>query len=108
VRGLPEMAIQDISIQNAVLKSDQGLVCIEADRISLKNVTLLPTATNPVMEVHNSQNITLDGIAYPPGAAVLLRASGAEKAKNIRLLNTDTRQAKQALELGAGVKKARW
>ena len=36
VRGLPEMAIQDISIQNAVIKSDQGLVCIEADRINLK------------------------------------------------------------------------
>jgi polygalacturonase len=104
VRGLPEMAIQDINIQNAVIKSDQGLICIEADRISLKNVTLLPTSTTPVMEVHNSRNITLDGIAYPPGAAVLLRASGAEKARNIRLLNTDTSRAKQVLELGAGVK----
>ena len=68
-------------------------------------MTLLPTATTPVMDVHNSRNITLDGIAYPPGAAVLLRTSGAEKARNIRLLHTDTRTAKQVLELGAGVKK---
>jgi polygalacturonase len=105
VRGLPEMSIKDISIENAVLQSDKGLVCIEADNISLKNVTLLPTSTDPVMEVHNSQNITLDGIRYAPGAAVLLRVSGAEKAKNVRLLNTDASQAKQALELGTGVTK---
>jgi DNA sulfur modification protein DndE len=105
VRGLPEMAIQDISIQNTVLKSDKGLICIEANRISLKNVTLLPTTTDPVMEVHNSQNITLDGIRYAPGAAVLLRVSGAEKTKAVTLTNTDVSKAKQALELGTGVNK---
>ncbi|WP_210518775.1 glycoside hydrolase family 28 protein [Hymenobacter terricola] len=105
VRGLPEMAIQDISIKNAVLKSEQGLICIEADRINLGNVTLLSTRTDPVMEVHNSRNITLDGIRYAPGAAVLLRVSGAEKAKSIALTNTDITKARQALELGAGVNK---
>ncbi|MDF7812121.1 glycoside hydrolase family 28 protein [Hymenobacter sp. YC55] len=105
VRGLPEMAIKDISIENAVLQSDKGLVCIEADNISLKTVTLLPTSTDPVMEVHNSQNITLDNIKYAPGATTLLRVSGAEKAKNVRLLNTDASKAKQSLELGENVKK---
>jgi DNA sulfur modification protein DndE len=105
VRGLPEMAIKDISIENAVLQSDKGLVCIEADNISLKNVTLLPTSTDPVMEVHNSQNITLDNIKYALGATTLLRVSGADKAKNVRLLNTDASKAKQPLELGENVKK---
>jgi hypothetical protein len=57
------------------------------------------------MEVHNSRNITLDGIRYAPGAAVLLRVSGPEKAQNIRLVNTDASKARQALELGAGVSK---
>ncbi|MBO0359126.1 glycoside hydrolase family 28 protein [Hymenobacter sp. BT186] len=105
VRGLPEMAIKDISIENAVLQSEKGLVCIEADNISLKNVTLLPTSTDPVMEVHNSQNITLDNVKYAPGATVLLRVSGADKAKNVRLVNTDVSKAKQPLELGENVKK---
>jgi polygalacturonase len=105
MRGLPEMAIKDISIENAVLQSDKGLICIEADNISLKNVTLLPTSTDPVMEVHNSQNISLDNIKYAPGATTLLRVSGADKAKNVRLLNTDASKAKQPLELGENVKK---
>ncbi|MBC6698607.1 glycoside hydrolase family 28 protein [Hymenobacter puniceus] len=105
VRGLPEMAIKDISIENAVLQAEKGLVCIEADNIQLKNVTLLPTSTDPVLEVHNSRNITLDGIKYPVGTATLLRVSGAEKAKNVRLLNTDPAQARQPLELGEKVSK---
>jgi len=105
VRGLPEMSIKDISLENAVLQSDKGLVCIEADNIRLKNVTFLTTNTDPVMEVHNSRNITLDGIRYAPGAAVLLRVSGAEKAKNVRLLGTDASQAKVGVEYGQNVKK---
>ena len=105
VRGLPEMAIQDISIKNAVLQSRQGLICIEADNLHLQNVTLLPTDTNPVMEVHNSQSITLDNIKYPANAAVLLRVTGAQKSKNIKLLHTDGSKAKQEISLGNGVKK---
>jgi polygalacturonase len=106
VRGLPEMAIQDIGIKNAVIQSERGLICIEADRVALQHVTLLPTTTDPVLEVHNSQNISLDGIGYPPGAAVLLRVSGPAKAKNIKLTNTSPSAARLALELGAGVKKS--
>ncbi|HEX8329489.1 MAG TPA: glycoside hydrolase family 28 protein [Hymenobacter sp.] len=105
VRGLPEMSIKGISIENAVLQAKEGLVCIEADNIRLKNVTLLTSDTDPVMEVHNSKRIALDGIRYRPGASVLLRVSGAEKAQGITLTNTDATKAKQALELGTGVKK---
>jgi polygalacturonase len=106
VRGLPEMSIKDISLTNATLQSDKGLICIEADNIRLKNVTLLPTSTDPVMEVHNSQNITLDDIKYAPGAAVLLRVSGAEKARNVRLLHTDVTKSKVGVEYGEKVKKS--
>lgn len=105
VRGLPEMSIRDISIENAVLKSQQGLICIEADNLRLKNVTLLPTETNPVMEVHNSRNITLDGIRYAPAATTLLRVTGAGKSKKISLLNTDVSRAKTGVTLGEKVGK---
>ncbi|RYU78561.1 glycoside hydrolase family 28 protein [Hymenobacter persicinus] len=106
VRGLPEMSIKDISLENATLQADKGLVCIEADHIRLKNVTLLTRNTDPVMEVHNSRNITLDGIKYTPNAAVLLRVSGPEKAKDVRLLGTDVTKAKVGVEYGEKVKKS--
>ncbi|GAC1370938.1 MAG: hypothetical protein NVSMB30_10040 [Hymenobacter sp.] len=102
VRGLPEMSIKDISIENAVLESKKGLVCQEAENIRFKNVTLLPTDTAPVIEVQNSHNITLDGIRYASGAELLLRVTG-DRSKDIRLTNTDTKLAKKDVELGQKV-----
>ncbi|GAB3315250.1 hypothetical protein GCM10027511_25810 [Hymenobacter humi] len=104
VRGLPEMSIKDISIENAVLESKKGLVCQEAENIRLKNVTLLSTETMPVMEVQNSRNITLDGIRYANGAELLLRVTG-DRSKDIRLTNTNTKLAKKDVQLGEKVGK---
>ncbi|MCC2548823.1 glycoside hydrolase family 28 protein [Hymenobacter sp. BT175] len=104
LRGLPEMPVKDITIENAVLQSKKGLVCIEADGIRLKNVTLLSQETMPVMEVQNSQNITLDGIKYTPGATLLMRVTG-DRAKDVKLSNTDTKAAKKDVEFGDKVSK---
>ncbi len=104
VRGLPEMSIKDISIENAVLESKKGLVCQEAENIRLKNVTLLSTDTAPVMEVQNSHNITLDGIRFTNGADLLLRVTG-DRSKDIRLTNTNTKLAKKDVQLGDKVAK---
>ncbi|PJJ60808.1 glycoside hydrolase family 28 protein [Hymenobacter chitinivorans] len=104
MRGLPEMPLRDITIENAVLQSDKGLVCIEAEDIRLKNVTLLSKNTMPVMEVQNSKDISLDGIKYTPGATLLMRVTG-DRAKNVKLANTDTKAAKKDVEFGDKVSK---
>lgn len=104
VRGLPEMSIKDVEIENTVLESKKGLVCQEADGIRLKNVALISADTKPVMEIQNSQNITLDGIRYAAGADLLLRVSG-DRAKGVKLLNTDTKAAKKDIELGQKASK---
>jgi len=104
VRGLPEMNIQDISLENAVLAAKKGFVCQEAENIRLTNVTLLTTDTRPVLEVQNSHNIVLDGIRYAPGAEVLLRVTG-ERSRDIRLINTDVKLARKDVELGPKIAK---
>lgn len=104
VRGLPEQNIEDIVVQDAVLQCRQGLLCQEARNIRFLNLTLLPTATHPVLEVQNAQNITFDHLRYPAGADLLLRVSG-DRSLGIRLLNTDTKLAKQAVQLGDKVGK---
>jgi len=104
VRGLPEMAIKDISLENMVIEAHKGLVCQEAENIRLKNVTLLTTDTKPVLEVQNSKNISLDGIKYASGAKLLLRVSG-DRSQAIHLTNTNTKLAKKGLELGDKVGK---
>ncbi len=104
IQGLPEMAVKDILIENAVLQSNKGLVCIEADGIRLKNVTLLtPTGTTgqpPVVQVQNSQNVTIDNLRYSNNTALLMRVSGS-RSKAIHLLNTNTSHSQKVSETSA-------
>jgi DNA sulfur modification protein DndE len=104
VRGLPEMSIKDISLENITLESKRGMLCQEADNIRLKNVTLLSTETKPVLEVQNSKNISFDNLRYASGADLLLRVTG-DRSQGIRLTNTNTKLAKKDVELGQKVGK---
>ncbi|MEA5428568.1 glycosyl hydrolase family 28 protein [Arcicella lustrica] len=102
VRGLPEMSVKNVLIENAVLQVNTGLLCIEAENISLKNVTLI-TKDKTTMQVQNSKNISLDDIRYE-NAEVLLKISG-ERSQGIKLSNTNTSKAKKEVEFGKKVSK---
>jgi polygalacturonase len=101
VRGLPEMNVKNIFMEDMVLQANDGLDFTEAEGITLKNVRLISTNTNPVLNIHNSKNITLNNIGYKDGAELLLNVSG-EKSNAIRLVNTDASKAKKKLETSYG------
>lgn len=101
IRGLPEMPIKNIHIENANLTCTEGLVCVEAENIQFKNIGLF-TQEKRVMQVQNSKMITLDAIRYSPEMDLLLQVSGQRSAE-VRLLNTDVKLAKKEVELSAGV-----
>ncbi|MEA5459473.1 glycosyl hydrolase family 28 protein [Arcicella sp. LKC2W] len=98
IRGLPEMAIKNINIENAILECNKGLLCIEAQDINLKNITLL-TQDNTIGQIQNSQNVTLDGIKFGSNAETFLKVQGT-RSKAIRLLNTDIKKVKNGIILG--------
>ncbi|NML63713.1 glycoside hydrolase family 28 protein [Hymenobacter sp. RP-2-7] len=104
VRGLPERNIEDVVVRDAVLQCRQGLLCQEARNIHFQNLTLLPTDTRPVLEVQNAQGITFQNLRYPAGTDLLLRVSGPA-SRDVRLLGTDTKAAKQTVQLGDGAGK---
>jgi DNA sulfur modification protein DndE len=64
IRGLPEMNIKNILIENSIFQSKKGFVCQEADNITLRNTTLLPKE-NTVMQIQDSKNINLENIKSP-------------------------------------------
>lgn len=101
VRGLPEMSIKNITIENAVLQSNKGFVCIEGENISLKNVSLF-TKDKTVMQIQNSKNVTMDGIQYSADRDLLLNITG-DRSKAIRLINTDDKKAKKSIEFDGNV-----
>ena len=98
VRGLPEMSIKNITIENAVLQTNKGFVCIEGENINLKNVSLF-TKDKTVMQIQNSKNVTMDGIKYADNRDLLLNISG-DRSKAIKLINTDDKKAKKSIEFG--------
>jgi polygalacturonase len=105
VRGLPEMNINNIVMQNMVIQAREGLDMTEGSNITLRNVQLLTKDTDPVLSIHNSQNITLDKITYRPEADLLLTVSG-EKSKGIVVNGTDARKAKKGVEFSWGATEA--
>lgn len=103
VRGLPEMSIKNISIEDISIQSNKGFICMEGENISLKNVNL-QAKESVTMQVNNSKNITLDNIQYPSNTETLLKISG-ERNQNIRMINTNTKLAKNDVEFGAKTDK---
>jgi hypothetical protein len=102
VRGLPEMHVKDIVLENMVLQANKGIDVQEASNITFKNIKIISKETNPVIDVVQSDKLSFDNISYKNGAELLFRING-ERTKNISIKNTDASKAKEKItyELGA-------
>lgn len=109
LRGVPEMHVKDIVLENMVLQADKGIDVQEASNITFRNITIIPANTNPVVDIINSDNLVFDKLQYKDGSQLLFRAGG-ERTKNILIKNTDASKAKEKLvcELGTDAKQINW
>jgi polygalacturonase len=103
VRGLPEMNVKNVVMEDMVLQATKGLDMTEGSDITLKNVVLITRDINPVMNIHNSKNITLNKIGYS-NADLLLNVTG-EKSSGIAVTSTDVKKAKKSFEVNYGAKE---
>ncbi|MBS1564368.1 MAG: right-handed parallel beta-helix repeat-containing protein, partial [Bacteroidetes bacterium] len=94
IRGLPEMNIKDIWLDNMVLQAKEGIDCTEATGIHLDKIKLLTKNTDPLAHIHNSRDITLDKLSFGPDVQLLIEISG-EKSAGITLRNTDAGSVKK-------------
>jgi polygalacturonase len=101
IRGIPEMNVQNVYLQDMVLHAKEGLDFTEASGIYLKNIKLITSNTNPVATIHNSQNIKLENIGYPDNTKLLFDIQG-DKAKNIVVSKTDVSKAQKKTEFNFG------
>ncbi|WP_316826523.1 glycoside hydrolase family 28 protein [Pedobacter miscanthi] len=103
-RGLPEMNIKDIHLENVTIKAKKGIEIIEAAGIFLKNVNVITDNTSPVVMIRNGSNINISNLTYPVNSKVLFDVSG-EKSKGVKISGTDVSKAKTASLLGTEVDK---
>lgn len=105
IRGLPEMHVKDIVLENMLLQAKKGMDIQEASGIRFKNIQILSSETAPVIDIVQSENLVFDNIKYKPGSELLFRVSG-ERSNTIQIKNTDATSAKDKIsyELGASEK----
>src|SRR5687767_735200 len=80
IRGLPEMHVKDIVLENMVLQADKGLDIQEATGITFRNIKVISKQTNPVIDIVQSDRLYFDNITYADNAQLLFRVSGERSA----------------------------
>jgi hypothetical protein len=101
IRGLPEMHVKDITLENLTMTAKKGIDMQEASAVSLRNVRLICSDTNPVVDILNSDNILFDRLNYKDGSQLLFRIGG-DRTKGINIQNTDATGAKQKIQYEFG------
>lgn len=88
IRGLPEMPIRNIRMNNLFLNTNNAIEITDADHIEIKNSVLLTKGKSPSVYIESSKNINLDGVKFNPKSGVLFDINGVS-ASNIQLKNSD-------------------
>jgi polygalacturonase len=101
IRGIPEMHVKNVVLENITLQAEKGIDCQEASGITFKNITMISKNTNPVVDIINSDQLIFDKLKYGANAELLFRVAG-DRAKNIRILNTDAAKAKEKIQYEFG------
>lgn len=109
IRGIPEMHVRNIFLDNVVLQAIEGIDIEEASNITISNITMMSKNTNPVIYVLNADSITINNIKFKDSTDVLVQVQGA-RSNDIKVLNSHENSAKQKLitDFGAKQEMVRW
>ncbi|QCK13288.1 glycoside hydrolase family 28 protein [Mangrovivirga cuniculi] len=82
-QGLPEMKLENVSLENAILEAENGVTMIDADNIKLKNVKVIQEK-GKALTIFNSSNVALDQFSGNPDDNKVVRILGSGSS-NINL-----------------------
>jgi DNA sulfur modification protein DndE len=99
LQGLPEMPIRGIHLSNVSLTAENGMVCTDAQDITLKNVEILDSR-GPVMSLLNSREVSVDHLVYAAGAGAVIKADGTNNTAVIK--HTDLKAGQPDFDLSNG------
>jgi polygalacturonase len=107
VRGLPEMHIKGIVLQNMVLQANKGIDVQEASDIVFKNIKVISKIADPLIDVTQSDKLIFQNVSNKQGEVLHYRISG-ERSNTITIDSKDEIKANTIItyELGANIKSA--
>lgn len=101
--GLPEMSLQNVSLENAVFEAEEGITAIDADGLKLINVKVL--SKNAALTIYNSKNVEVSGLQFSHNPTPAIRILG-EKSENINLKGINFSNFENQFEKGDEVKRS--
>ena len=99
--GLPEMNLKNVTLENAVLKAPKGIVCIDADGISLTNVKVI-IEKGTALTLYNGKNIRVEDFDFEPSISPAIEIQGAD-SKAISFSGINLNEAGKQIRIGQEV-----
>jgi hypothetical protein len=106
LQGLPEMNLENIILENIDIEADNGLLCIDADSITIKGMRLI-TKNIPSLSFMNSRNVVIDKLDVPFSKNPYIDIKG-DKSKYITIRTINSGEKGNAIvgnEVDAGTIK---
>lgn len=103
LQGLPEMNLENVSLENLTMEAEKGLLCMDADGISIKNLKL-ETTEYPSITFFNSKNVSLSGLILGEAKEPLISINGGE-TENVKIKMISATTSMELITVGAEVDK---
>ena len=100
--GLPEMKLENVRLENAVLQAKKGITAIDAAGLELINVRVLGTDEVP-LTIYNSQGVKVSGFKFEENGKAAVRVLG--DSDNVEFDKEDFKNSDQILK-GNGVSES--
>jgi hypothetical protein len=88
LEGLPEMNLENITLENIDIEAENGFECHDANGLSIKGLRL-NTHNSPAIQLINSRNIDIEKLEVPKNQNTNIEIKGA-LSKNITIRSVNT------------------
>jgi len=80
LQGLPEMELQNVTMENLTMEAEHGLFCMDVDSVTIKNLKL-KTIKFPAASFYNSKNVSISGLRLSSSDEPLITVEGKRTGK---------------------------
>ncbi len=104
LRGLPEMPIREIEMDNVIISAKTGMLCVNAEQMKLSNVKILPEKL-PCFTFYDNRNVMMQDVSPTQSEGMFIRLEG-DKTRNIQLKGKNISEMKERIQFGKGVESS--